>query len=332
MRFNFSLSTFPFSLTIFPYLCLINDCFSIMIRLKKNDYQLPNLELLAKQVVEGTLVGLHKSPFHGYSAEFLEHKIYTPGESTKFIDWKLFGKTDKLYTKKFEDETNLRAHFIIDNSSSMHYPERKKFDIDNLNKIQFSVLATAALMEILKKQRDAIGMSIYADTYEFYAKEKNNPKHHRLLLHRLEQILNEKTKQKTTRTYQYLHEIAENIHRRSLIVLFTDMWEVRQNKDELFEALRHLKYNKHQVLLFHVIDYKTEYRFDFKNQPTKFVDTEHGTEIDIYPEQIKDAYNEEVMAYFKKLKETAYQYKIDYIPVDIAQGFKPVLIPFLLAK
>ena len=303
-----------------------------MIKLHKNDYQLPNLELLAKQVVEGTLVGLHKSPFHGYSAEFMEHKIYVPGESTKFVDWKLFGKTDKLYTKKFEDETNLRAHFIIDNSSSMHYPVRNGFDIDNLNKIQFSVLATAGLMEILKRQRDAIGLSIYADTYEFYAKEKNNPKHHRMLLHRLEQVLNDTGQQKTTETYRYLHEIAENIHRRSLIVLFTDLWEVRQNKTELFEALRHLKYNKHQVILFHVFDYKTEYSFDFPNKATKFVDIEHGTHLNIYPEQIKDTYNQAVAGYFKQIKESCYKYQIDYIPVDIALGFKPVLVPFLVAS
>ncbi len=303
-----------------------------MIKLDKKYYQLPNLELLAKQVVEGTLAGLHKSPFHGYSAEFLEHKIYAPGESTKFIDWKLYGKTDKLYTKKFEDETNLRAHFIIDNSSSMHYPERQSFDLEQLNKIQFSVVATAALMEILKRQRDALGLSIYSNSYEFYAKEKNNPKHHRLLLHHLEQILNEPNRQKTTETYRYLHEIAENIHRRSFIVLFTDLWEVRDNKDELFEALRHLKYNKHQVLLFHVFDYQTEFAFDFKNKATKFVDVEHGTQLNIYPGQIKAAYQKAVADYFKKIKESCYKYQIDYIPADINLGFKPIIMPFLGAK
>ena len=303
-----------------------------MIKLHKSTYQLPNLEWLAKQVVEGTLVGLHKSPFHGYSAEFLEHKIYVPGESTKFVDWKLFGKTDKLYTKKFEDETNLRAHFILDNSSSMHYPVRKGFDIEHLNKIQFSVLGIAGLMEILKKQRDALGLSIYSDNYEFYAKEKNNPKHHRLLLHKLESALNENAKQKTTHTYQYLHEIAENIHRRSLIVLFTDLWEVRENPKELFEALRHLKYNKHQVVLFHVYDYQTEYAFDFDNKATKFVDIEHQTQLNIYPEQIKEAYEKAVADYFQQIKETCYKYQIDYIPADIQRGFEQIIVPFLLAK
>ena len=303
-----------------------------MIKLQKKNYQLPHLELLAKQVVEGTLAGLHKSPFHGYSAEFMEHKIYAPGESTKFIDWKLFGKTDKLYTKKFEDETNLRAHFIIDNSSSMHYPERSGFDIKHLNKIQFSVLAAAALMEILKRQRDAIGLSIYSNTYEFYAQEKNNFKHHRLLLQQLETILNTSKHRKTTETYRYLHEIAENIHRRSLIVLFTDLWEVRQNRSELFEALHHLKYNKHQVLLCHVFDYQTEYAFEFQNKATKFVDIEYGEELNIYPEQLKTAYKQAVATYFEQIKESCYQYHIDYLPADINLGFKPVLLPFLHAK
>mgnify|MGYP000666152311 CR=1 FL=1 len=120
-----------------------------------------NLEHLAKQVVEGFISGMHKSPFHGFSAEFAEHKIYNQGESTRNIDWKLFAKTDKLYTKRYDDETNLRCHIILDNSSSMHYPEMNHFSIDKLNKIAFSALAAASLMHILKKQRDAVGLSIY---------------------------------------------------------------------------------------------------------------------------------------------------------------------------
>ncbi len=301
-------------------------------KLDKSLYHLPNLELLAKEVVEGTLVGLHKSPFHGYSAEFLEHKIYVPGESTKFVDWKLYGKTDKLFTKKFEDETNLRAHFILDNSSSMHYPQRKNLRLSDLNKIQFSVVATAALMEILKRQRDALGLSIYSEEYEFYANEKNNPKHHRFLLYKLEEILKDNKINKQTRTYRFLHEIAENIHRRSLIVLFTDMWEVRENSDELFDALRHLKYNKHQVLLFHVFDSKTELNLDFENRATRFVDVETREQINLYPDQIKELYEKEVSRYFNELKTACLQYKIDYIPADIQLGFKQILLPFLLKK
>ena len=133
-----------------------------------------NLELLAKQVVEGFISGMHKSPFHGFSAEFAEHKIYNQGESTKHIDWKLYAKTDRLYTKRYDEETNLRCHIILDNSTSMHYPESAGATINNLNKIAFSVLASASLMYILKKQRDAVGLSIYSDNYDFYSPEKGS--------------------------------------------------------------------------------------------------------------------------------------------------------------
>jgi len=144
-----------------------------------------NLELLAHQVVEGFISGLHKSPFHGFSAEFAEHRIYNQGESTKHIDWKLFAKTDKYYTKQYEEETNLRCHLIIYNSSSMHYPPLKDFSINHLNKISFSTLAAAAVMNLLKRQRDAVGLSIYSDDYDYYSNEKGSERHHQMLLAKL---------------------------------------------------------------------------------------------------------------------------------------------------
>ena len=147
-----------------------------------------NLELLANQVVEGFISGIHKSPFHGFSAEFAEHKIYNTGESTKHVDWKLFAKTDKLYTKRYEEETNLRCHMILDNSASMYYPEIRDLSITNLNKIGFGVLAIAALMNILKRQRDAVGLSVYSDNYNFYSPEKGSERHHQMLLAKLSEI------------------------------------------------------------------------------------------------------------------------------------------------
>ena len=147
-----------------------------------------NLEMLANQVVEGFISGIHKSPFHGFSAEFAEHKIYNVGESTKHIDWKLFAKTDKLYTKKYEEETNLRCHVILDSSASMYYPEVKSLGIGDLNKVGFGVLAIAALMNILKRQRDAVGLSVYSNEYDFYAPEKGSERHHQMLLAKLSEI------------------------------------------------------------------------------------------------------------------------------------------------
>ena len=293
--------------------------------------EIKNLALLAKQVVEGFITGMHKSPFHGFSVEFSEHKLYNSGESTRHIDWKLFAKTEKLYTKKYEEETNLRCHIIIDNSASMHYPEVKTQQYNALNKIGFSAVAAAALMEILKRQRDAVGLSIYADSYQYYAPEKGSERHRKMLLHQLEQLLVTPSTA-ATETYQYLHEIAENIHRRSLIFLFTDMFQTSTDKEQLFDALRHLKYNKHEVVLFHTYDAKTEFNFDFDNAPKKFVDTETGVEIDVYAENSKAKYKELIGGYFKELKSRCIQYKIDYVPVDINRGFNEVLTAYMISR
>ncbi|WP_339915902.1 DUF58 domain-containing protein [Yeosuana marina] len=291
-----------------------------------------NLELLAKQVVEGFIAGMHKSPFHGFSAEFAEHKIYNQGESTRHIDWKLFAKTDKLYTKRYDDETNLRCHIIIDNSSSMHYPESTSFSIDNLNKIAFSALASASLMHILKKQRDAIGLSIYSDLYDFYAPEKGSERHHQMLLHQLSEMVVSKPLKRQTETYQYLHEIAEKIHRRSMIFLFTDMFQSTVEQDKLFEALRHLKYNKHEVILFHVFDKQKELTFDFDNKPRRFVDVETGEFINLYADSIKDNYHTAVENYFETLKLKCAQYKIKYVEADINKNFNNILTTYMVER
>ncbi|AUC22123.1 hypothetical protein BTO15_08450 [Polaribacter sejongensis] len=290
-----------------------------------------NLDLLAKQVVEGFITGIHKSPFHGFSVEFSEHKLYNKGESTRHIDWKLFAKTEKLYTKKYEEETNLRCHIIIDNSASMHYPMVKKQTVDNLNKVGFSAVASASLMEILKRQRDAVGLSIYGDSYEYYAPEKGSERHRKMLLHQLEQLLVSESKS-STETYKYLHEIAEKIHRRSLIFVFTDMFQPNKDNETLFEALKHLKFNKHEVVLFHTYDGETEFNFNFDNNPKKFVDVETGEEINIYAENIREKYTALVGDYFKELKNKCLQYKIDYIPVDIRKGYNEILTAYLISR
>ena len=293
--------------------------------------EIKNLELLAKQVVEGFITGMHKSPFHGFSVEFSEHKLYNKGESTRHIDWKLFAKTEKLYTKKYEEETNLRCHIIVDNSASMHYPQLKKQSLNELNKIGFSAVASACLMEVLKRQRDAVGLSIYSDTYEYYAPEKGSDRHRKMVLHQLDNLLNS-TSTSSTETYKYLHEIAEKIHRRSLIFLFTDMFQSNEHESALFEALRHLKYNKHEVVLFHTFDGKTEFNFDFDNAPKKFVDVETGEEVNLFSENIQDYYKELVSEYFKELRTKCLQYKIDYVPVDIQLGFAQVLTSYFLSR
>jgi uncharacterized protein (DUF58 family) len=293
------------------------------------------LEILANQIVEGFISGMHKSPFHGFSAEFAEHKIYNPGESTKHLDWKLFAKTDRLYTKRYEEETNLRCHLILDNSSSMHYPKLNTQQLFFENKIGFSVLASAVLMNLLKKQRDAVGLSIYSNRYEYYAPEKGSERHHRMILNQLEGVINNHNSAKTTDTVTYLHQIAENLHRRSMVILFTDMFHSDtsdEDNDKIFKALQHLKHNKHKVVVFHVYDPKTELQFDFDAAPKKFIDVETSESIQLFTENSREAYQKIMQTYFKTIATTCLQYQIKYIPVAIGDGFEKIMTSYLVEK
>lgn len=294
-----------------------------------------HLELLANQVVEGFISGMHKSPFHGFSAEFAEHKVYNAGESTKHIDWKLYAKTDRLYTKRYEEETNLRCHIVVDNSSSMHYPSLRSDQNFYENKIGFSVLASAVLMNLLKKQRDAVGLSVFSDTYEYYAPEKGSDRHHRMILSNLEGLLTKPMTQKKTDTVTYLHQIAEKMHRRSMIVLFTDMFQSGPNsvdEEALFNALQHLKHNKHKVVVFHVVDAKTELNFDFDNGPRQFIDVETGEEVVLFADNVKEEYEKQMQLYFKKIALTCSQNRIKYVPVRVDENFEKIMTTYLVEK
>ena len=296
--------------------------------------QLSHLELLAKQVVEGFITGLHKSPFHGFSVEFAEHRLYNTGESTKHIDWKLFGRSDKLFVKRYEEETNLRCQIVIDNSSSMHYPEIAKGD-KMLNKVSFSAHCAAAITYMLRQQRDAVGLSIFSDMLELNTPAKSSSVHHKYLFSKLEKVLSEAEvmKQKKTAAAGALHLIAESIHKRSMVIIFSDMMETNYEKrEEMFGALQHLKHNKHEVVLFHVTDKKKEEDFDFDNRPYLFVDVETGEQVKVHSNEIKETYIKSMAAYKKELAAKCAQYRIDFVEADIHQGYKQVLLPYLLKR
>jgi uncharacterized protein (DUF58 family) len=295
--------------------------------------QFSNLELIAKQVVEGFITGLHKSPFHGFSVEFAEHRLYNKGESTKHIDWKLFGRTDKLFIKRYEEETNLRCQLIIDDSSSMYFPMPDGKELKQ-NKITFSVYCAAAMIELLKRQRDAVGVSIFSETVEVHTPAKSSSLHHKILYHELEKRiqLHDVNEHKKTSAITALHQIAESIHKRSLVMIFSDMMDSKANADELFSALQHLKHNKHEVILFHVVDKKKEMEFDFENRPYRFVDMETGEEIKLHPNEIKESYLSQMAEYKKELMLKCGQYKIDFVEADINEGFDQVLMPYLMKR
>lgn len=286
-----------------------------------------NLELLAKKVVEGFITGLHKSPFHGFSVEFAEHRLYNTGESTRHIDWKLFARSEKLFIKRYEEETNLRCQIVIDNSSSMLFPR----DSDN-NKLNFSVHAAAALCELLKQQRDAFGISIFDKEITKHLPAKGSPSHQKLVFSILEELLETKNENRSTSTAAALNQIAEVIHQRSLVVIFSDMFENSNHNEELFSALQHLKYKKHEVVLFHVTDKKKEMDFEFENKPYHFIDLESGEEIKLNPSQIKDQYVKAITDFNEELKLKCGQYKIDLIEADINEGFNNVLYTYLVKR
>lgn len=300
--------------------------------LRQSKFNFSKLNILANQIVEGFMSGIHKSPFHGYSAEFDEHRLYNSGDSTKFVDWKLFAKTDKLYIKKYEDETNLRCHFILDCSTSMHYPKVNSFDIEKMSKYTFSSIAILSVINILLKQSDAFGLSMFSDDIEFNVKEKSSFSQLKIITGQLEKYFDEKGLSKQTNAQKSLLYIAENLKRRSLVFVFSDMFQNDSRSEAVFEALQSLKYNKHQVILFHTTDYAKEMDFDFNEIPRRFVDVETQQKIDLYPDLVKEEYKILADSFRSELINKCRQYKIKYVNADINKGFEKILLTYLLEK
>lgn len=287
-----------------------------------NQYE--NLGLIAKQLVDGFITGLHKSPYHGFSVEFAEHKLYNFGESTKHIDWKVYGRTDKLFTKQYEEETNLRCRILIDNSASMHYP------LPGKDKIKFSVFAASALAYLLTKQRDVVGLSVFSDHLETETDLRSTKVHLSTLLSHLSGLAKQNPKTKTD-IAKVLHEIAQKAHKRSLIILFTDMFQ-NENEEELLSALQHLKHNKHEVILFHVSDYKSELNFDFEDRPYKFIDLETNESVKVNPYELKEQYKKSMSSFYHDLKIKCGMMKIDFVPVNTEDTYDKILGAYLIKR
>lgn len=291
--------------------------------------QSSNLELLARQLVEGFITGLHKSPYHGFSVEFAEHRLYNEGESTRHIDWKVYARTDKLFTKRYEEETNLRCLIALDKSASMFYPTVSRA------KIRFSVYAAAALAHLLQHQRDAVGLCLFNDAIETLTPVKSTPTHLNKVFTLLEQAIKlEKanTSAVETNVASVLHEIAEKIHKRSLVILFSDMFDSHENTEELFKALQHLKHNKHEVVVFHVMDHHTELDFNFDDRPFEFIDLESQERLRFNPTDVKKQYITEVVKFHKEIKIRCNQYKIDYVEADVRSDFNNILQTYLIKR
>ncbi len=286
--------------------------------------KLKNIEIQAKLVVEGFITGLHKSPNHGFSVEFAEHRPYNSGESLRNIDWKIWGKTDKLFIKKYEEETNLRCHVVFDVSDSMKYPT------EGISKLEYGAYLAASLQYLMIKQRDAAGLTLYSDKLETYFP----PKARQTWLIPMFQAVSEVIKNKDYFTHKtdspkVLHQLAQKFGRRSLIILITDLLDDPTHLEDYFSALQHLRHYNHEILIFNLLDKKTEELFDLPNTPFILKDLETGEEIKILPNQIKDDYARLMKEHKQNFISKCREFKIDLIEVDIATHYDKVLMDYL---
>jgi uncharacterized protein (DUF58 family) len=287
---------------------------------------LDNIELLAKQIVEGFLIGFHKSPFHGFSVEFAEHRLYNDGESIKHIDWKVFGRSDKLFVKKYEEETNLRCQVILDISGSMHFPAEK----GQLTKLQFGCLASACLQYIVKKQRDAFGLCTFSDKIDKYYPAKTSANQQSIMSNELQDLFNAPHKQQSSNLTTVLDQMAEVLHQRSFVVVVSDFMDGAddQQRETLMRSIQHLRFKKHEVVFIDVYDSKLEDLFQLENRPYQLIDLETGNKLKLHPAEVREQYKQAINKYKERFVEIARQNKMDIVGLDIRQAFSQSFLPY----
>ncbi|MEO9887537.1 MAG: DUF58 domain-containing protein [Balneola sp.] len=290
--------------------------------------KLSSLELRAKKIVEGFISGLHKSPYHGFSVEFAEHRPYNPGDDFKHIDWKQYAKKERFYVKQYEEETNLRCYVLLDTSSSMLFKHFGEW-----SKLRYGIHYAASLLYLMHRQRDACGLIPFSSKLETFIPAKGTYAHLRQIYLELEKELIREDKKdeikRTTATAQVIHEVSERLNHRSLVVLITDLFEDVEAHDELISALKHLRHRKHEVLLFNTLEKRSERELDFPDQKFVFEDMESGTELEVVPAQIREDYIAKVEEHTKKFKMACSEFEIDYEEMDTESGFDTALLAYL---
>ncbi len=277
--------------------------------------RLGSLQLKARLVVEGFLTGLHRSPYHGFSVEFAEHRQYMPGDELKHVDWKVYGRTDRFYVKQYEEETNVRALLILDSSASMRYASA-----GNISKFEYATYLSAALSYLLLRQQDAIGFALYNTTLQHYFPPRSKLSYLYAILSVLEKV----TPSEQTSTATALHQIAERLKRRSLVVLISDFFD---QPEEIVGALKHFRHRNHELLVFHILDPRErDFRF---TQSAIFEDMETGERITTHPQHIQKSYQEAMERHIRFLQRECRERSIDYVLFDTAQPFDLALRHFL---
>ncbi|MCH7690626.1 MAG: DUF58 domain-containing protein [candidate division Zixibacteria bacterium] len=280
--------------------------------------KLKGMEIRARMVVEGFIAGLHKSPYHGFSVEFAEHRQYMPGDNIRDIDWKVYAKSDRYYIKQFEEETNLKAYLLLDCSASMAYQSG-----DRITKMDYARLLCGALSYMMLKQRDAVGLVTFDEKLRQYIPPRSKSGHLHVLLNELSrQAPSDKTDITST-----LHEMAERIKRRGLVIILSDLLD---EADKIISGLKHFRYNKHEVIVFHILDPR-ERDFAFPSEAI-FKDMETGEELTTLPYQIKGHYARAVSDFSEEIASACRQSRIDYHPIDTSMPFDKALYAFLAKR
>lgn len=291
---------------------------------------LKTMEMKARLIVEGFITGLHQSPYHGFSVEFAEHRPYNPGESLRNIDWRVFGKTDRLYTKRYEEETNLRCYIALDVSDSMRYPQRHP---NRLPKLEYGAYLAAALGWLMVQQRDAVGLTLFDDAIRYSTPAKAKTSWLLPLFAELEKtVANTEVFTHRTATASVLHQLGHQIGRRGLVVLITDLFSPEQPIEELFPALQRLRHANHEVIVFQLLDHETEALFEFGNIPLVLKDLETGEELKVQPEHIRQAYQTQMQAYVRTIKRRLQELNIDFFEIDIAKPYTKALTDYLIKR
>jgi len=281
--------------------------------------RIKNLELIAKFIVEGFLVGLHKSPFHGFSVEFSEHRQYMPGDNIRDIDWKVWGRTDRYYIKRYEEETNLKAYILLDISGSMGYTSHK------VTKLQYASYLAAAFSYMFLKQRDAVGLVLFSDQIHKLLPAKSTRSYLKFILKELEQA---KTKQSKTNISQTLHLLAEKIKRRGLIILLSEF--LYEDTSKILEGLQHFRHYNHEVLVFNILDPNDRY-FDFRDEAT-FVDMETGEQLKTQPYLIQEDYRNLVESFYHELTKECRSMQIDFQNIMTNESFDKAILRYLIKR
>ncbi len=278
---------------------------------------LNSMSLRARLVVEGYIIGHHRSPYHGFSVEFAEHRSYGPGDEIKHIDWKLFGKTDRLYVKRYEEETNLRAHIILDTSKSMLYNSAE------VSKLSYANSLAASLSYLMINQQDAVGIAKFSEKIDTFIPPKARPSHLNLILSQLD----DKDSGNDTQIGMVLHELADRIKKRGMVILISDLLDKPEN---IMKGLKHFRHQNQEVIVFHIQDRK-ESEFDFDTR-TKFFDMETGEEIVTEPWHIRSNYNELISKLESNYKSNCRENLIDYVPLFTDQSLDIGITEYLIKR